>query len=105
MKVLFCFKNFLSLVRLFVMPLYLITFKGCPIVKKAKSLLAEAQLKYTEVQQDELPELHPYRAYSSPSLLKDDRLIFGSRTGSQSYGCTMAIPTLMELTQKLGREI
>lgn len=83
------------------MTLYLITFAGCPNVQKAKALLGEAGLNYIEVKRDNLPESHPHRAYSSPSLLDGEKLIFGSRTDSNAGGCTLSIPSLEELRRKL----
>lgn len=83
------------------MTLYLITFAGCPNAEKAKTLLGEAGLKYTEIKRDDLTESHPHLRYSSPSLLDGEKLIFGSFTDSNAGGCTLSIPNVMELMRRL----
>lgn len=82
------------------MALKLITFSGCPNAEKARKLLAEADLEFTEVNQDDLPQAHTHRSYSSPTLLDGEIIIFGSCTTSGAGACTLNLPSVAELKQK-----
>lgn len=67
----------------------LIYFKGCPEAGKLRSALFRAGISnYQEVLQDELPKGHSYLKVSSPSVMKDDELIYGVRTCNESSSCT-----------------
>lgn len=70
----------------------LIYFKGCPNIEKARSLLVRAGIQgFTEVVQDDLPENHPLRRFSSPSILgKTGELILGERCNASSAACTFS---------------
>ncbi len=66
--------------------LTLITFKGCPNAARARELLAAAGRPYTEVVQDDLPPGHPQRAYTSPTILQGERIVYGAASGEE--GCS-----------------
>lgn len=83
------------------MKLILITLVGCPNAEKARALLKETGLNFTEINQDDLPSSDPLHGYTSPTLLADELVVFGSRTDSGTCGCTLDIPNLEELNRKL----
>lgn len=83
--------------------LKLIYFEGCPNVAQVRKRLQTAGYRFEEIDQDTLPEGHPCRNYSSPTILKGDRIIFGTLTGSGKPGCSLeAIPTAEEIAKKIG---
>ena len=83
--------------------LKLIYFEGCPNVSQVRTHLQSAGFPFEEIDQDTLPDGHPYRNYSSPTILKGDRIIFGMLTGSGKPGCSLeAIPTEEEIAKKIG---
>ena len=67
--------------------LTLIYFEGCPNASKARALLTAAGRPFTEVLQDTLPEGHPKKGYTSPSILEGDRVIYGMK--SDEEGCSI----------------
>lgn len=77
-----------------------IYFKGCPNISKVRSMLQELGESFEEVFQDDLPDNHPLKSYSSPTLLKGDKIIFGAKTSSGG-GCSLGIPLTDELREKL----
>lgn len=79
----------------------LIYFKGCPNTKKARSLLAQAGVDYSEICQDNLKPSDPLRQYSSPTLLRGSKLVFGSETTDADGSCSLDIPTIDELQRRL----
>jgi hypothetical protein len=81
--------------------LILIYFKECPNANHAIELLSRGALKYQTIIQDELASKSPYLNYTSPTLLCQDQIIFGSATGSGSGGCSLTIPTLEEIIDRI----
>lgn len=78
------------------MPDYkLIYFNGCPNHQPAVDLLNEAGLTFESVCQDGLDNSDPHKNYSSPTLLKGDKIIFGSE--ANGGGCSMPLPSKDEL--------
>ena len=57
----------------------IVFFSGCPLMGKAREALRSTRLPFSEVNQDHLPAGHPYRFYSSPSILVNGQLMIGSR--------------------------
>ena len=58
--------------------LKLIYFKGCPNAKRLEYLLDKLGRKFKSIEQSDLPKGHPFRKYSSPTLLCDQKIVFGS---------------------------
>lgn len=77
----------------------LIYFDSCPNVQLAKKLLDELGLSYSEVNQDKISKDHKYAYYSSPTVLIDDEILFGSKT--QGGGCSFKIPSIEELRKRI----
>jgi hypothetical protein len=66
----------------------IIYFAGCPLLDRAKAALQFAGINnYQEVKQDKLPEGHPYKKLSSPSIVKDGKILIGSRNHASE--CTI----------------
>jgi len=80
----------------------LIYFEGCPNAEKTKKALHRAGVDFETMCQDELPESHPYKSYSSPTILKENEVVFGSRTGTGSGGCSLDMPSEKVLRESLG---
>lgn len=81
--------------------LVLIYFNGCPNADKAKTLLDQAGLDFREVCQDDLKTGDPLSQYSSPTLLRGTKIIFGSKTTHAAGGCSLNIPTMDKLQEQL----
>jgi hypothetical protein len=75
----------------------LIYFKGCPNAEIATRRLTEAGIAFDPIVQDELPLHSPYHAFTSPTLLLGESLVFGERVAQGASGCTRDIPTAAEL--------
>lgn len=82
--------------------LKLIFFEGCPNAGKARKLLQQVGVTFEEVKQDLLPADHPYKGYASPTVLDKERIVFGAKTGNDSGGCSLDIPTASDLRKRLG---
>jgi len=80
----------------------LLYFEGCPNADKARQLLAKIGVPFEEVRQDDLPPTDPLKGYASPTLLDGDKVVFGSKTGEESGGCSIDIPSSDELRIRLG---
>ena len=72
------------------MKVKLVYFDGCPLFKETKKILENLGTDFEIVKQDELPDHHPLRAYSSPSILKGDKLIFGSKLDENTSACSFS---------------
>ena len=60
----------------------LLYFGGCPNIDQARAAIrAAGTTNFVEIDQDELSEAHPYKSYSSPTVLVDGEIIAGSRNG------------------------
>jgi hypothetical protein len=68
--------------------LTLITFEGCPNAARAREVLRAAGRTWREVRQDDLPPGHPQRAYTSPTILDGERVVYGATSGEA--GCSIA---------------
>lgn len=80
--------------------LKLVYFKGCPNADKVRSALATTGHQFDEIKQDDLPPRHPLKNYSSPSILKNNEILYGTSTGSEG-GCSLEIPSLEQLRARL----
>ena len=75
----------------------LIYFKDCPNAEPAKELVSNLKLKCEFITQDDLNDEDPLLSYTSPTLICNDQIIFGSKTDSGSRGCSLKLPSLNEL--------
>jgi hypothetical protein len=82
--------------------LTLIAFEGCPTTPRVVSLLTELGVPFDRVDQDSLPTGHPFRSFSSPTLLRNGEVLLGSRTDGDT-GCSLALPSDEKL-RKILRE-
>ena len=73
----------------------LVYFTGCPNYLPAIDLLNQSGLEFKSICQDDLNETDSLKNYSSPTLLKGDKIIFGSK--ASGGGCSMPLPTKDEL--------
>lgn len=80
--------------------LRLVYFEGCPNAPKAVNLLESIGEDFERINQVNLPPEDPYRDYASPTLLWNDQIVFGAITEG-SGGCSLSIPTLEVLKEKL----
>ena len=77
--------------------LKLIYFEGCPNAERARKMLTELGVPFEEVKQDDVPVADPLKGYASPTVLDGEKIIFGSKTGGNSGGCSLNIPSLDQL--------
>lgn len=82
--------------------LKLLYFEGCPNANRARQLLSKVGASFEEVRQDDLPPTDPLKGYASPTLLDGEKIVFGSKTGEGSGGCSLDIPSVDELRIRLG---
>lgn len=83
--------------------LKLIYFVGCPNAEGTKKALQDTGYDFDEVKQDDLSADHPLKSYSSPTILKKNEVIFGTRTGPDG-GCSLEVPTTQQIQKKLESE-
>jgi hypothetical protein len=79
----------------------LIYFKGCPNYETARNLLLQLGYHFKEIDQGDLPENHSFRNYTSPTIIKNKKLICGEKMDSFQGGCTLQLPCNAELKRKL----
>lgn len=77
----------------------LIYFNGCPNYLPAVELLNNIGLEFELVCQNELKDSDPLKSYSSPTLLENERIVFGS--SAIGGGCSMLLPSESELRELL----
>lgn len=80
--------------------LKLVYFDGCPNFKVAKEALKEARLSFEEIKQDGLPKDDPLRNFSSPTILKNNVVVFGTWTGANG-GCSFGTLSAEDILQRL----
>lgn len=79
----------------------LIYFKECPNYSIIKNLLSDIGVKCQEIEQNNLSENDPLKLFTSPSILKNGKLIFGQKIDSAKGGCTLNLPDKFELVKRL----
>lgn len=79
----------------------LIYFEGCPNSKHARAVLLSSGVEFDAIIQDTLPQDDPYKQYSSPTILKGDEVVFGSRLRKQSSACSFQKIDETEIRTKL----
>ena len=70
------------------MKLTLIYFKDCPNIPVARKAITEAGHVFEEFAQEDLAEDHPYKKYSSPTILNGEQIVIGSKLASAGGGCS-----------------
>lgn len=75
----------------------LLYFEGCPNAEKARLLLKQTGVTFEEVQQDSLAPTNHLKGYTSPTVLDGEKIVFGSKTGEGSSGCSFGLPSAEEL--------
>ena len=78
-----------------------IYFDGCPNYKSVKNLLSHIGVSFNEVKQDDLAAGHTFKSFTSPTILKNDKLIFGEKISGIGGGCSVNIRERWELERKL----
>lgn len=67
----------------------LLYFEGCPEAKHARAALLTAGIdSFEAVLQDELDKDDPLKSYSSPTILKGNEIIYGSKLSEGSSACS-----------------
>ncbi len=79
----------------------LIYFKDCPNYEAAKNLLLRVDCDFEEINQSELPEYHLLKHYTSPTILKNEKIIIGEKIDSLIGGCSIRLPSAAELKMDL----
>lgn len=69
----------------------------------AVDLLEKSNLDFKKICQDELGDDHPFQHYSSPTLLFNDEIVFGSK--AKGGGCSLGVPSTSELLEILEQKI
>lgn len=76
-----------------------IYFNGCPNAQRVMDILSQLDLEFEKIEQTALGDDNEFKHYSSPSVIADGEIIFGSKT--KGGGCSLNIPTVESLKQKL----
>jgi hypothetical protein len=81
----------------------LIYFQSCPNIESTRSCLREAGIsEFDEINQDSLSADHPYRAYSSPTILMGNEVVLGNKlSSSSSAACSLERVSSEELKRRL----
>ena len=66
--------------------LKLVFFEGCPNAAKLKAILESLEISFELIDQELLREDDPLKRLTSPSIVIEDKLIFGSKLGSSADG-------------------
>jgi hypothetical protein len=68
-----------------------IYFEGCPNAQKVRDSLTKIGIKFAVIEQTQLVSNSPYKDYSSPTILRDGKVVFGKI--AKGGGCTLHIPS------------
>lgn len=79
----------------------MIYFEGCPNTEKSRKILREIGVNFDEVCLDNLTIDSPYLVYSSPTLLMDEKMVFGSTTVGNSMACSIDLPSTEETLRRI----
>ncbi len=78
----------------------LLYFEGCPNAVRVKEMLLQMGHAFQEIRQDRLSENDPLRKFSSPTILKDHEIIYGTSARSEG-ACSLELPTFVDLKRRL----
>lgn len=76
--------------------------EGCPNADKTRTALKSIGIDFDSIKQDDLSESSIFRNYSSPTILQGNNVIFGCETDQGRGGCSLEVPSINELKDKLG---
>lgn len=76
--------------------------EGCPNADKTRTALKSIGIDFDSIKQDDLSKSSIFRNYSSPTILQGNNVIFGCETGQGRGGCSLEVPSINELKDKLG---
>ena len=74
----------------------------CPNAEKTRTALKTIGIDFDSIKQDDLSESSIFRNYSSPTILQGNNVIFGCETDQGRGGCSLEVPSINELKDKLG---
>lgn len=74
----------------------------CPNADKTRTALKTIGIDFDSIKQDDLSESSIFRNYSSPTILQGNNVIFGCETDQGRGGCSLEVPSINELKDKLG---
>ncbi len=80
----------------------LVYFEGCPNSKHARTLLLTSQVEFEVIKQDELAADDPLRGFSSPTILRDNEIVFGQRLTNNATACSAEKFDAELIRRKLG---
>ncbi len=76
-----------------------IYFDGCPNAQKIMNILSELDIDFEKIEQTSLPDGNQFKNYSSPTVIADEEIIFGSL--ADGGGCSLNLPTIDFFRSKL----
>ena len=76
-----------------------IYFDGCPNAQKVIDILVDLRVEFDKVEQTSLPDGNELKNYSSPTVIADDKIVFGAE--ADGGGCSLNLPTLEFLKERL----
>jgi hypothetical protein len=76
-----------------------IYFEGCPNAQKMSKSLKDLGYELDEIEQNSLPNGNQYKDYSSPTIIKSNRVIFGEQ--AEGGGCSLNLPSIERLKELL----
>jgi len=78
-----------------------IYFEGCPNAQNILSILLELDVDFERIEQNSLPDGNAFKNYSSPTVIADEQIIFGSE--ADGGGCSLNLPSIEFFKSKLVR--
>ncbi len=79
----------------------LIFFEGCPNAERVRQALQESEIEFVELDQNILDGKDDYNNYTSPTVIKNDKVILGGE--ANGGGCSLGIPTTEEFNKILSK--
>ncbi|MFG1485606.1 glutathione S-transferase N-terminal domain-containing protein [Halobacteriovorax sp. RZ-1] len=76
-----------------------IYFDGCPNAQKIMNILSELNIDFEKIEQTSLTDGNQFKNYSSPTVIVDEEIIFGSQ--ADGGGCSLNLPTTEFFKSKL----
>jgi len=69
----------------------LVYFEGCPNAQRVRESLEKIGYPFSEIEQTGLTNNNHYKNFASPTILKDENVIFGEK--AEGGGCSLHIPS------------
>ena len=80
----------------------LVFFEGCPNAEKVRESLTNIGIEFIEIEQNQLQSIDKYKDYSSPTILKNDEVVFGGQ--ADGGGCSLNIPSEENIRHLLSKK-